>query len=298
MLTLDLSGQIVKRQCAEGAILNPADGLTTILFVPGSRPERFAKALASGADMVCIDLEDAVASDDKSSARDAALAALASDATGRLAIRINGVNTADGLRDILALRELGDLPPLIFVPMVEDAAQVALVRSVLAIEDERLVPLIETGRGLRGASEIAAAPAVAAVMFGGGDLSSELGVALEWEPLAVARAQLIIACAGARVSAIDVPYVRLDDEAGLREEALRAKTLGFSAKAAIHPSQVPGIADIFRPTEAEADEARRALDAYRSAGGRAIRHEGRMLEAPLIRRYQAIVAKWEKQGHA
>ncbi len=281
-----------------GGELNSADGLTTVLFVPGSRPERFEKALGSGADLVCIDLEDSVPAGDKAKARSAAIGALADDASRRLAIRINGVATVDGLRDILALRDFGNLPPLLFVPMVDHSAQLAIVRSVLDLEGERLVPLIETASGLRAAHRIAEAPGVAAMMFGGGDFAAELGVALEWEPLAVARAQLVLACASAGIPAIDVPFVKLDDMAGLEQETLRSKALGFSGKAAIHPAQVPVITGVFRPTSAEAEEARAALEAYRKAGGQAVRHAGRMLEAPLVRRYEAVLARWEKQEHA
>ncbi|HLL59962.1 MAG TPA: CoA ester lyase [Allosphingosinicella sp.] len=265
----------------------------TILFVPGSRPDRFAKALASGADVVCVDLEDAVAADSKAQARLAAIEAMASG-DSRIAIRINGLETAHGLQDLLALKESGRAPRLLFVPMVESVRDVRIVASVLDIDSPRIVPLIETASGLRAAHEIAAAPGVAAMMFGGGDLSAQLGVELSWEPLAAARGQFILACGGAGVATIDVPFTRLDDSAGLEEECLRAKTLGFTAKAAIHPGQVETIGRIFMPSDAELSRAHEALEAYRSAGGAAVRHKGEMLEAPLIRRYEAILASREK----
>lgn len=246
--------------------------------------------------MVCIDLEDAVPAGGKDEARRAALEALA--ASPQLSIRINGVATACGMRDILALRELGTLPMMIFVPMVASAAEVAIVRSILEVADDRLVPLIESASGLRAAHEVAAAPGVAAMMFGGGDLAAELGVELAWEPLAVARGQFVLACAGAGVGAIDVPFIKLDDGEGLEQETLRARALGFTGKAAIHPTQVRTIAGIFRPSESDLAEARRALEAFDAAGGRAIRHEGRMLEAPVIKRYQIMLTGEEAQSHA
>jgi citrate lyase beta subunit len=247
--------------------------------------------LASGADVVCVDLEDAVAADSKAQARLAAIEAMASG-DSRIAVRINGLETAEGLQDLLALRESGTAPGLLFVPMVESPRDVRIVESVL--ESPAIVPLVETASGLRAAHEIAAAPGVAAMMFGGGDLSAQLGVELSWEPLAAARGQFILACGGAGVATIDVPFTRLDDSAGLEEECLRAKSLGFTAKAAIHPGQIETIRRIFTPSDAEVSRAHEALEAYRSAGGAAVRHKGEMLEAPLIRRYEAILARREK----
>jgi (S)-citramalyl-CoA lyase len=278
-----------------GSRLSPAAAISTILFVPGSRPDRFGKALASGADLICIDLEDAVAPDAKAEARAAALSALAAG-DERLALRINGLQTTDGLRDIVALKEAGALPPLLFLPMTEGPRDVAIVASALGIGKRAVVPLVETASALREAHAIAAEPQVAAMMFGGGDLSAELGVELAWEPLAAARGAFVLACAGRGIGLIDVPFIHLDDEQGLEEETLRAKALGFTAKAAIHPAQVPPIRRIFTPSDSEMAEAREALRAYKAAGRKAVRHQGRMLEAPVIRRYEAMLANGEKLG--
>lgn len=273
-----------------------ANGFSSVLFVPGTRPDRFARALASGADLVCIDLEDALGAGDKDAARFAVIEALASLDLRRIAVRINGLATAEGLRDLLALRDAAATPAAIFIPMAAAPSHVDIVRNVLGRPEVGLVPLVETAAALRFAADIAAAEGVAAMMFGGGDLSAELGVALEWEPLAVARAQFVLACAGRGIGLIDVPFVRLDDEAGLAEEARRAKALGFTAKAAIHPAQVGPIRAVFAPTRDEVAEARAALARFRAAGGQAVRHEGRMLEAPLIRRYQALVEAEESRN--
>lgn len=268
--------------------------LTSLLFVPGSRPERFAKAAAASASVACIDLEDAVAESDKDAARAAAIDAARCD--GRFAIRTNGLRTTHGLRDLVALRDAGATPALILLPMADGPGQVAIVREVLALPDDRIVPLIETAAALRIAHEIAAAPGVAAVMFGGGDLAAELGVALAWEPLLAARGQFLLACAGRPT--IDVPFVNLDDADGLRDEARRARTLGFTGKAAIHPAQVATIMLAFGPSADELSKARVALAAYHAGGEQAVRHDGRMLEAPLIRRYEAMLAATEGRDHA
>lgn len=261
--------------------------MQSMLFVPGARPDRFAGALASGADAVCIDLEDAVPAEGKEEARRAALDAMRDP---RLAIRINGLTTDFGRSDVETLGATLKRPPLLFLPKVESAAELA---PAIAL-DLPLVPLIETPRGLRVAHEIAAAPNVVAMMFGGGDLSAELGVELAWEPLLFARSQFVLACAEAGVPAIDVPFIHLDDEAGLAEETHRAKALGFAAKAAIHPKQIGAIHRILRPTGEEIAEALEADAAFRAAGGAAVRFKGRMLEAPVMRRYHRIL----EQGKA
>jgi (S)-citramalyl-CoA lyase len=263
-----------------------------MLFVPGNRPERFAKALASGADLVCIDMEDAVPDADKHAAQQHALDAVGNDT--RFAMRINGLTTAQGLADLLAIRKSPIKPAYLFLPKVESPHELLIVRQVLGDETISLVPLIETVKGLRCAHEIAAEPQVPMMMFGGGDFSAELGVSLAWEPLLLARSQFIMACAGAGVSAMDVPYIRLDDENGLRHECALAKDLGFAAKAAIHPAQIVAIHDIFRPSEEAIAEAHEARAAFAAAKGSAVRFKGKMLEGPIMRQYERIIAIGEK----
>ncbi|MEM9500515.1 MAG: CoA ester lyase [Pseudomonadota bacterium] len=269
----------------------------SLLFVPGSRSDRFAKARAGGADLTVIDLEDAVAAEDKASARDAALGQIVEERDG-WAIRINAVTTAAGVRDLAALTDTGTMPDTLLVPMVEAAAEIDVVAGALGNDCPALVPLIETPKGLRGAHDIASHDAVTAMMFGGGDFSGELGVELAWEPLLTARQHFILACAESKKPAIDVPFIHLDDEDGLAAEAARSRSIGFTAKAAIHPRQVPAITSAFAPSEAEIAEAREALAAYEAGGGRAIRFKGRMLEAPFIKKYRAVMARHEEQVHA
>ena len=263
---------------------------SSLLFVPGSRPDRFEKALDSGADLICIDLEDAVAAEDKDAARHDLLERLPQLPRSRVAVRINGLRTRDGLKDLAALSGQDALPALLFVPMSENDEQLRIASAAFD-EPPGLVPLVETAAGLAAAREIAAAPGVAALMLGGADLAAELGVELGWTPLLHARQALVLAAAESRVPAVDVPFIGLEDEAGLAEECRRAKEIGFSGKAAIHPKQVAAINEAFRPSDAERAEARDALAAYRAGGQQAIRHNGRMLEAPLVARYERILER-------
>lgn len=263
---------------------------SSLLFVPGSRPERFAKAAAAGAGLVVIDLEDAVGPADKEAARKAALEQVASDRE-TFAIRINAVTTAEGIRDLAALTQANVLPATLMVPMVESATELDIVAGALGERCPALIPLIETPRGLRSALAIASHAKVSALMFGGADFSGELQVAVSWEPLLAARQQLVLACSEARTPLIDVPYIHLDDEEGLRRECEAARAIGITAKSAIHPRQVPVIEEVFAPTAEQLAEAEEALRVYEETGGKAVRHKGRMLEAPMIKTYRAILAR-------
>ncbi len=261
--------------------------IQSMLFVPGNKPDRFAKALASGADSVCIDLEDAVPFEMKAEARSAAINAIALDP--RIAIRTNALSTKFGFEDLVALANADARPSLIYLPMVEDEAEIRIAASVMGDSRVGFVPLIETVKGLGNAAAIATNPHVAMVMLGGADFSAQLGVDLSWEPLLVARSQLIMACAGAGKGAIDVPWIHFENEAGLVEETQKAKALGFAAKGAIHPAQIGPIHDVFRPTPEQLEEAREAEKIFAEAGGAVVRFRGRMLDTPVMNRYRQIL---------
>lgn len=237
-----------------------------------------------------MDLEDSVPADQKAEARDSVLDALESLDLKKTAIRINGIKTSSGLKDLLALAETEYPPSMVFIPMVESAAEVEIVRAILGDKIDGLVPLIETVKGLRTGDSIAASEGVTAMMFGGGDFSAQLGTKLAWEPLFVARSQFVMCCASANVAAVDVPYVNISNDDGLAEECRKAKDLGFQAKAAIHPKQLEILKEVMRPSDREIAEAKEAIAAYEEAGGKAISYNGHMLEAPLMERYRRVLA--------
>lgn len=264
--------------------------LHSILFVPGNRPDRFDKALDSNASLICIDLEDAVAPTEKAQACQSALAYLARGVTARVAIRINPMTTREGLADLLAMATAAHPPAVLLVPKVLAPSEMLQIDSILGECPSAVLPIVENCEGLAHAYAIAAAPRVIAMLFGGGDLAGELGVAMAWEPLFAGRAQVVQACARARVPALDVPFVAIGDDAGLAEEAARVKALGFSGKVAIHPNQVAIINACFTPDGQEIAEARAAMEAFAAAGRSAVAFKGKMLEAPLMRHYERILA--------
>jgi citrate lyase beta subunit len=274
----------------------------SILFCPGSRPERFAKGLASGADAVCLDLEDGVGPDAKDVARDAVASFLVEWNEGSagapdIVVRVNDPRTPLGARDVEVLAG-SRLPHAVMVPKVDGPDSLdalARVLSVGALDGEsvpRLLPLIETVRGLDRAGEIASAGLpLGALVFGGMDLSAELGARFEWEPLLYARSRVVHAAALAGVGAIDVPWAPLDDPEGLENETRRAARLGFTGKLAIHPAQVSVIHRGLAPDPEELAAARRIVEATARASEGVVVVDGRMVDRPVVLGAERILAR-------
>lgn len=263
----------------------------SLLFVPGSRPDRFGKALAAGADAVCIDLEDAVAPDAKDAARAAVTAFLASRGLAGPGVRINGPGSAFMDADLQAVR--GHPMAFVMVPKVESAGQLESALQRLGPAPPPLWPIVESPEGLRQAWEIAAAPGVAGVLFGAADYAAEVGCTLEWDALLYARGALAAAAARAGVELLDVPHLDLADEADLITSTARAKALGFTGRACIHPAQVGAVNAAYTPTEAEADRARRVVAAFEEARGGAALLGGTLIELPLIRAARRTLERTE-----
>jgi citrate lyase beta subunit len=265
----------------------------SILFVPGHRPDRFAKALATGADAVVIDLEDAVPPGEKAAARQAVLARPAAPAGVALGVRMNPLPTPEGIADLAALLECAAPPDFLMLPKAEAAAEVSIVARAFVrhTRPPQLVALIESAEGLAHAAAIAAVPGCAALGFGGVDLSADLGCAVAWEPLLPHRAALVVAAARAGRALLDVPFLALDDEAGLAEETRRVQALGFTAKLAIHPRQVAVIQGVLTPTAEEVARARRIVAAMEQAEGGVCVVDGKMVDMPVLRAANRVLAR-------
>ena len=261
------------------------------LFTPATRPERFARAGEVGADVLILDLEDAVAPGDKDRAREAALAWLAGRTGGpACALRINGLRTRAGLDDLGTLLRAAAGPELVILPKTEAPAELLLADALLAEAGSpaRLVALIESAAGLEAAPAIArATPRLAALMVGTADLAADLGTSAAWEPLLYARSRMVAAAAAAGIETIDAPYFDLRDQAGLETELRAAIALGFAAKAAIHPGQVGAINAALTPSAAAVAEARQIL-AENAKGVGVV--GGRMIDEAVARRARRILA--------
>jgi citrate lyase subunit beta/citryl-CoA lyase len=259
-----------------------------LLFCPGSRPDRFARAVAA-ADTVILDLEDAVAPREKADARQAVLRALTEGtvAPDRCIVRINQLDGEWGREDVAALR---DSPvSMVMLPKAFDPGAV-----------ERLAPwgvlaLCETARGVLAASELSKVDNCVGLMWGGEDLTADLGGRASrrkdgiYLPHVVhARTAVLLAAAAASRSAVDGVYLAIDDTEGLAAEAAEAAAMGFRAKACIHPSHAPVIRTAYTPSTEDLAWAEEVLLAVReSTGVTTVR--GRMVDEPILRHARALV---------
>jgi citrate lyase subunit beta/citryl-CoA lyase len=265
----------------------------SLLFVPGNRPDRFEKAAASGAHAVVLDLEDAVPPSEKPAAR-----AAVRDAWVRLAahgvpvvVRVNASGTGLLAEDLAELRGLAPAPA-VMLPKAEAAAHVAEVRA--ALPGAPVLPLIETAAGLHAIDEVAAAPGVVRLAIGHLDFMADTGMSWsEGEPeLAPLRFAVSIATRVANLApAIDGVTVQTDDEPRLTADALRARRFGFGAKLCIHPKQVAVVHAAFAPAEEEVAWARRVVEADAASGGRAVKVDGKMVDAPVVATARRILAR-------
>ncbi|WP_321950644.1 HpcH/HpaI aldolase/citrate lyase family protein [Paraburkholderia bannensis] len=256
------------------------------LFVPGSRPERFERALESGADAVIIDLEDAV----EPAAKEAARENIANWVSRRhpVLVRINGRATPWFEADA----KLGALDGVagIVLPKAESAEDVTATIA-LARRRVNVYPLIESALGMWNAMAIAKAPFVKRLMFGTLDFIAEMGMPDDGEPLNHYRSQLALI---SRVAGIDTPVdgvtPDIHDIARIERDALNGKRLGFGAKLCIHPKQVEAVHSVFRPSEQDLAWAARVADAASEAGAGAITVDGKMVDRPVLLRAQRILA--------
>jgi (S)-citramalyl-CoA lyase len=277
---------------------NPSTRARSWLFTPATRPDRFAKAFAAGADVAILDLEDAVAPGDKVQARTTALDYLVDEpADGvRHALRINGLDTRAGISDLDALLGSAAAPDFLVLPKTETAGHLQILDRLLTAAGKatRLIGLIESARGLAAAEAIAAAtPRLAGLMLGAADMAADLGAATAWAPLAFARGRLIAACAVAGVTPIDAPFFDLHDEAGLKQEVAAAVALGFAAKAAIHPAQIAAINAALTPG-VEAVEKARAILAENAKGVGSV--DGQMIDEAIARKARRTLAAAGLEG--
>ncbi len=268
----------------------------SLIFTPGNQPDMFPKALRTGADIVTVDLEDAIAPQHKDEARDKTLALFADlPETGGIEcmVRINTIRSADGLKDLSAIIAADTPPAAIMLPKVKSAEDIELLDELLIdnCQHIRFHVIIETNDGLDRCYDIAKSSArIDSLLFGAVDMAAELRVEPVWEPLFRARSQLVHAAAGAGVDLIDVPFLDLEDMAGLKEEAERSAALGFTGKGAIHPKQIATLNEAFSPTEAQIDYARRVIQAFEEGDSGLVLIDNKLIEKPVLRSMYRILA--------
>jgi citrate lyase subunit beta/citryl-CoA lyase len=270
----------------------------TLLFAPGHRPERFVKALGSGADAVVLDLEDSVPPASKHAARAAIGDAWPTLKTAPMpvVIRINAIGAPAGSDDLSWLARLS-APAGLMVAKAETLAQLTAIAR--ALPGLPLLPLIETAAGYLALPEIAGAPGVDRLVVGHIDFMADTGLQCgnderELDPLrfAVAMHTRVHRLA----PAVDGVTVAIDDEAQLRGDTLRALAFGFGGKLCIHPRQVAAIHDAMRPSAEDIAWARRVVAADEAAGGAAVQVDGRMVDLPVVLRARQLLARARDNG--
>jgi len=261
------------------------------LFVPADRPERYAKALASGADAVIVDLEDAVAAGAKERAR-AALADWLDGGgeTSGIVVRINDAASAGFAADLELVARAGVIG--VVLAKAERANDLARVRA--AAPTAALLPLIETAAGIDRVREIAAAPGVQRLVFGSIDLQLDLGIeeGSDGSELLAFRSALVLA---SRLAGLDAPVdgvsTAIDDAAALDADTRRARRLGFGAKLCIHPRQVAAVHAAFAPSADELAWAERVVAAAAATSDGAVAVDGRMVDRPVLLRAQVVLSR-------
>ncbi len=274
----------------------------SFIFTPGLKPEMFPKALASGTDIVCVELEDGIAPKDKDEARKRALGLFetpqADDGVERI-VRINCLREKFGIEDVQAILATATPPPALMMPKVRTPDEVVMLDNLLTERghDTRLHIIIETNAGLEATYEIAhCSSRIDALFFGGVDMAAELRCDNAWEPLLYARSRVVHAAASAGLDVIDVPYLDLDDHDGMVVAAKQAKALGFSGKGSVHPKQIAALNDVFTPSEDEIARARRIIKTFEEADTGLVVIDGKLIEKPVLRDMHRIVAIAERIG--
>jgi citrate lyase subunit beta/citryl-CoA lyase len=257
------------------------------LFVPATRPDRFAKAAASGADRVILDLEDAVAPEEKVHARNGLMTAIIPRQVP-VYVRVNSALTPWFEEDLGVARTLAIRGVLL--PKADSAAHVE--RALAAIAPEHVVvPIIETAAGLWNVLDVARCPRVERLIFGALDFTLDTGIQDADGAFDAVRSRIVVASKVAGIAPpVDLETLAIDDQDLLRRHAGRSRSFGFGGKLCIHPKQIPITNDAFRPSDEEVAWARAILDELATRPGDAVfSHNGELVDRPVIERAKQVI---------
>ena len=269
--------------------LNKIKVRRSFIFTPGLNPEMFPKALASGADMVCIELEDGIAIKDKDEARKNTINALKNMKINNdveLVVRVNCQRTKPGLLDLEAFISSKLNVKALMLPKVKTPDEITFIDDLLTDcnLDTDLHVIMETNEALENIYDIAhASKRIVALYFGGVDMAAELRVPNSYENLIYARSKLVHAGASVGVDVIDVPYLDLEDMDGMKKEAELVRNLGFTGKGSIHPKQINILNEVFTPSKEEIIKAKRIIDQFNASDTGLVVIDGKLIEKPVLR---------------
>ena len=269
--------------------LNKIKVRRSFIFTPGLNPEMFPKALASGADMVCIELEDGIAIKDKGEARKNTINALKNlkiNNAVELVVRVNCQRTKPGLLDLEAFISSKLNVKALMLPKVKTPDEITFIDDLLTDcnLDTDLHVIMETNEALENIYDIAhASKRIVALYFGGVDMAAELRVPNSYENLIYARSKLVHAGASVGIDVIDVPYLDLEDMDGMKKEAELVRNLGFTGKGSIHPKQINILNEVFTPSNEEIIKAKRIIDQFNASDTGLVVIDGKLIEKPVLR---------------
>jgi len=264
----------------------------SFIFTPGLNPDMFPKAIASGADMVCIELEDGIAIKDKDEARKNTIEALKTlevKSGVELVVRVNCQRTKFGLLDLEAFISSKLKVKAIMLPKVKTPDEIKFIDDLLTDcnLDTDLHVIMETNEALQNIYEIAhSSKRIVALYFGGVDMAAELRVPNSYENLLYARSKLVHAGASVGIDVIDVPYLDLEDMDGMKKEAELVRDLGFTGKGSIHPKQINILNEIFTPSKEEISKAKKIVDQFSESDTGLVVIDGKLIEKPVLREMQ------------
>ena len=280
--------------------LNKIKVRRSFIFTPGLNPEMFPKALGSGADMVCIELEDGIAIKDKDEARKNTINALKTLEVKNdveLVVRVNCQRTKPGLLDLEAFISSKLKVKALMLPKVKTPDEITFIDDLLSDcnLDTDLHVIMETNEALENIYDIAhSSKRIVALYFGGVDMAAELRVPNSYENLVYARSKLVHAGASVGVDVIDVPYLDLEDMNGMKKEAELVRNLGFTGKGSIHPKQINILNKVFTPSEEEITKAKKIIDQFNASDTGLVVIDGKLIEKPVLREMQRRILVAEK----
>ena len=276
----------------------------SFIFTPPLKINMFDKAVKSGVDIVCLELEDGIAPSDKLFARQNALKIINKKKDYNnieVLIRINSIREIFGILDITAILNNKTQPDGLLVPKIKSPEELKILDNLFTEKklNTKFHAIIETNLGLEKANEIAASTdRLEALFFGAVDMSAELRCLNSWNNLLYARSKVVHAAASKQLDVIDVPFLDLDNLKKMKEEATNSKNLGFTGKGAIHPKQIKILNNVFTPTLKEVKKAKKIISLFEKSSSGLVLYEGKLIEKPVLREMYRVVNIYNKVNNS
>tara|TARA_Y100000768_G_scaffold325660_1_gene262688 strand:- start:1897 stop:2718 length:822 start_codon:yes stop_codon:yes gene_type:complete len=247
------------------------------IFIPANKLDWISKAFDKGADSVILDLEDSIAKKEKVSTREALFLHLKENKYEvNLIVRVNSIDEDLGIDDLERLNQPDLDIEAFMLPKIEDPQKISNLPEI------NVIALLETPRSIKNISDIASHNKVKGLALGGADLSASMGSSMDWDSLLHARSKIILESSINDLFSIDSPFMDIENLESLELESRKARSMGFSGKAAIHPGQIEVINRSFLPSDSEVEEAKQIIKAFNNSSSAVISFEGKMIDQPII----------------